>query len=145
MNKKVLSAILATLLVAAGAYLVSTQEQTPKEVIIDPANVVTKTVNMSGMTCEACEIAIEKVSQNDGVVQIKASSPNQKAVVEFDKTQTDIKTIMKAIELKGFKPVSYEDEEGLHDLAPAKSEAVEHEMKCGAGKCGGAQKCGGDE
>lgn len=144
MNKKVLLTLIAVILVAAGAYLLAIQEQTPKEIVIDPANVVTKTVNMSGMTCEACEIAIEKVSENDGVVKIKASSPNQTAIVEFDKTQTNIETIMKAIEMKGFKPVSYKDEDGLHELTPAKSEAPKHEMKCGAGKCGNAGKCGAE-
>jgi hypothetical protein len=50
---------------------------------------------------------------------------------------------MKAIELKGFKPVSYEDEEGLHELVPSQKEAAEHEMKCGSGKCG-TGKCGGE-
>ena len=128
---------IVTVLVIAGALVLVLQDSKPKEVIIDQKNVVKKTVNMSGMTCDACEIAIEKVSKNPGVVKIKASSPDQKAVVEYDKTQTDIQTIMKAIELKGFKPVSYEDEEGLHELTPNETEAPKHEMKCGAGKCGG--------
>jgi len=142
MIKKIFMGIV-TALVVAGAFVLVMQESKPKEIVIDKANVVKKTVNMSGMTCEACEIAIEKVSKNPGVVKIEASSPDQKAVVEFDKTQTDIQTIMKAIELKGFKPVSYEDEEGLHELTPSKSEAPKHEMKCGTGKCG-TGKCGGE-
>lgn len=144
MNKKVLFGLLAGILITVGAYILVTQEPMPKEVVIDPANVVRKTVNMSGMTCEACEIAIEKVAQDKGVVKIKASSPNQTAIVEFDKTQTNIETIMKAIAMKGFEPVSYEDEEGLHELNKSKAEAVKHEMKCGAGKCGGKGKCGGE-
>lgn len=136
MVKKVFIGIV-TALVITGAFVLVMQDGKPKEIVIDKKNIVKKTVNMSGMTCEACEIAIEKVSKNDGVVKVTASSPDQKAVVEFDKTQTDIHTIMKAIELKGFKPVSYEDEEGLHELAPSKSEEPKHEMKCGSGKCGG--------
>lgn len=134
---------IVTALVIAGALVLVMQEGEPKEVVIDQANVVKKTVNMSGMTCDACEIAIEKVSKNPGVVKVTASSPNQKAVVEFDKTQTDIHTIMKAIELKGFKPVSYEDEDGLHELTPNKEEVPQHDMKCGSGKCG-TGKCGGE-
>jgi len=137
MNIKILMGIVAVFLIAGGIYILATQEELPKEIAVDPKNVVTKTVNMSGMTCEACEIAIEKVTEKPGVVKIKASSPDQKAVVEYDKTQTDIKTIMKAIELKGFKPVSYEDEEGLHELTPVQTEKAVPEMKCGAGKCGG--------
>lgn len=134
---------IVTALVIAGALILVMQEGEPKEVVIDQANVVKKTVNMSGMTCDACEIAIEKVSKDPGVVKVTASSPDQKAVVEFDKTQTDIHTIMKAIEMKGFKPVSYEDEEGLHELNSSKTQEPKHEMKCGSGKCG-TGKCGGE-
>lgn len=133
---------IVVVIVLTGAYILVTHEQVPKEIVINPKNVVTKTVNMSGMTCEACEIAIEKVSKDTGVVKVTASSPDQKAVVKFDKTQTDINTIMKAIEIKGFKPVSYEDEDGLHELNSSESNDVQHEMKCGgAGKCGSG-KCG---
>lgn len=134
--------VIVVALVLAGAYILVTHEQTPKKIEIKPENLVTKTVNMSGMTCEACEIAIEKVSKDTGVVKVTASSPDQKAVVEYDKSQTDINTIMKAIEIKGFKPVSYEDEDGLHELNSTKSNEVQHEMKCGGtGKCGSG-KCG---
>src|SRR5210317_1675918 len=125
MVKKLFMGIV-TALVIAGALILVMQETEPKKVVIDQANVVKKTVNMSGMTCDACEIAIEKVSKNPGVVKVTASSPDQKAVVEFDKTQTDIHTIMKAIEMKGFKPVSYEDEEGLHELNSSKTQAPKH-------------------
>ena len=134
MKKKMLTGILAAFLIAGGIYALATQEKGPRA--IDPVNVVTKTVNMSGMTCRSCEIAIEKVSEKPGVVKIKASSAEQKAVIEYDKTQTDIKTIMKAIEMKGFTPVSYEDETGLHEQNTSKTETTEHEMKCGSGKCG---------
>ncbi len=134
---------IVTALIITGAFVLVMQDGKPKEIIIDKKNVVTKTVNMSGMTCEACEIAIEKVGKDAGIVKVKASSPDQKVVVEFDKTQTDIHTIMKAIELKGFTPVSYEDEEGVHELVPTKTEETKHEMKCGSGKCG-TGKCGGE-
>jgi copper chaperone CopZ len=134
---------IVTALVIAGALILVMQEGEPKKVVIDQANVVKKTINMSGMTCDACEIAIEKVSKDPGVVKVIASSPEQKAVVEFDKTQTDIHAIMKAIEMKGFKPVSYEDEEGFHELNSSKPQAPKHEMKCGSGKCG-TGKCGGE-
>jgi len=143
MNKKVLMGILAAFLIAGGLYLLLTQESGPKP--IDPANVVKKTVNMSGMTCEACEIAIDKVITEKGMVKVKSSSPDQRVEVEFDKTQTDIQTVMKNIKRKGFTPVSYEDEDGLHELNSSKKVEAQHEMKCGSGKCGGAGKCGGSE
>ena len=66
-------------------------------------------------------------------------SADQKVEVEYDKTQTDIKTIMDAIQMKGFTPVSYEDANGLHEQNVSINK--EAEMKCGSGKCG-AGKCG---
>jgi len=136
MLKKVLIGTGVTLFIVAAVFFLGCP-QADKPKAIDPANVVKKTVNMSGMTCEACEIAIERVGSDTGVANIKASSPDQRVEVEFDKTQTDIKTIMKAIEMKGFTPLSYEDEMGLHELNSTKTQAATHEMKCGAGKCGG--------
>lgn len=138
MNIKILGTIIVTMGIAVGAFLYLGQgEASPKP--IDPANVVHKTINMSGMTCEACEIAIDKVIKDKGMVKVKSSSPEQRVEVEYDKTQTDIKTIMSNINRKGFTPVSYEDEKGLHELNSSKKPEVKHEMKCGAGKCGGAK------
>ena len=135
MNIKVLMGIVAAVIIAVAGYLLVTYEEQPK--IIDPVNVVKKTVNMSGMTCRSCEIALERISENTGVVNVKASSPEQKAIVEYDKTQTDIQTIIKALEMKGYTALSYEDEQGIHEQKPAPSKAPLHEMKCGEGKCGG--------
>lgn len=138
MNIKILTAMVATIAVAGALFVFTTQEEIgPKA--IDPVNVISKKINMSGMTCEACEIAIDKVITDKGMVKVKSSSPDQRVEVEFDKTQTDINTIMKAIQRKGFTPVSYEDENGLHDLNGTKVDAPKHEMKCGAGKCGGSK------
>ena len=46
---------------------------------------------------------------------------------------------MKAIKKKGFAPVSYEAEKGLHELNASNASEAKHEMKCGAGKCGGSK------
>ena len=144
MNIKILSAIVATIAIAAAIFVFLSQEDKgPKP--IDPKNVISKTINMTGMTCEACEIAIDKVITDKGMVKVKSSSPDQRVEVEFDKTQTDIKTIMKAINRKGFTPVSYEDETGLHEVNGSKKVEAKHEMKCGSGKCGGEGKCGGSK
>lgn len=129
----------------AGALFIFTNQEEKGPKVIDPANVISKKINMSGMTCEACEIAIDKIITDKGMVKVKSSSTDQRVEVEFDKTQTDIVTIMKAISRKGFTPVSYEDEKGLHELNASKTQAAKHEMKCGSGKCGGAGKCGGSK
>lgn len=139
MNIKVLGTILVTVAVA-GAIIFAIQPDTAdKPRPIDPANVVKSTINMKGMTCGHCEVAIEKIGQDKGVSKIKATSEDQKVVVEYDKTQTDVKTIMDAIAMKGFTPVSYEDENGLHGNGLPEQNATEEvgEMKCGTGKCGG--------
>ena len=138
MNIKILGTIVVIIGIAVGAFLYLGQEpQGPQP--IDPKNVVHKTINMKGMTCESCEIAIDKVIKDKGMVNVKSSSTNQRVDVEYDKTQTDIKTIMKNINRKGFTTVSYEDEKGLHDLNGSMKTKVKHEMKCGDGKCGGAK------
>lgn len=144
MNIKILGTIVVTMSIAVGVFLYLGQgEEGPKP--IKPENIVSKTINMSGMTCEACEIAIDKVHTDTGMVSVKSSSPDQRVEVEYDKTQTDIKTIMKAISKKGFTPVSYEDKDGVHDLNGSIQPEKKHEMKCGSGKCGGAGKCGGSK
>ena len=139
MNIKVLGTMLATITVAGAIFFAIQSDTVEKPRPIDPANVVKSTINMKGMTCGHCEIAIEKIGQDKGVAKIKARSDDQKVEVEYDNTQTDIKTIMDAISMKGFTPVSYEDESGLHEQNATKDEV--REMKCGDGKCG-AGKCG---
>ena len=145
MNIKILGTIVVIMGIAVGAFLTLGQEKVEGPKPIDPKNVVHKSINMKGMTCEACEIAIDKVIKEKGMVTVKSSSPDQRVEVEYDKTQTDIKTIMKSINRKGFTPVSYEDDKGIHELNASKKVEVKHEMKCGSGKCGGEGKCGGSK
>ena len=62
------------------------------------------------MTCKACEATVEKVGgEVKGVAFIKASTKQKTAIVEYDKSQTDIQSIMKAIGTTGYK-----DDYGLH-------------------------------
>lgn len=134
MNIKILTTIVVTIAVAGAIVFFSAEEEGPKP--IDPRNVVKTKVNMRGMTCGHCEVAIEKVGETAGIAKIKARSEDQRVDVEYDTTQTDINTIMKAIEMKGFTPVSYEDDKGLHELNTSGEKTSEPKMKCGAGKCG---------
>lgn len=134
MNIKILTSIVVTIAVAGAIVFFSAVKDGPKP--IDPRNVVKTKVNMTGMTCGHCEVAIEKVGETAGVAKIKATSEDQRVDVEYDKTQTDINIIMKAIEMKGFTPVSYEDDKGLHELNTSTEKISEPKMKCGAGKCG---------
>lgn len=135
MNIKILTTLAVTMAAAGSLIFFLAQDERAKP--IDPKNIVKTKVNMAGMTCGHCELAIEKVGETAGVSKIKAISDDQKVEVEYDKTKTDIHTIMKAIEMKGFTPLSYEDEKGLHELNASTVKNSEPEMKCGAGKCGG--------
>jgi len=124
--------------------------QKEKVLIVDRTNVLKKTINIEGMTCPTCEATVAKVGGDvDGVINISASTPKHHAIVEYDKTKTDINTIMNAIGSTGYKPVSYDDESGNHKVegievkAPKgkKGAAKCGDSKCGAGKCGSG-KCG---
>jgi len=79
----------------------------PRVVLVDKKNILNSTVRIEGMTCAACEATVEKVgSEVEGVISIKASTPDKNAIIEFDKSRTDINIIMKVISTTGYKPVS---------------------------------------
>jgi len=99
---------------------------------IDKNNLSEIRVDIEGMTCKACEATIEKyVFEVKGVTHVKASSSKKEATVKFDKTQTDINYIMKAISKTGYKPLGFSGK-FLKDKTTSKSGGG----KCGAGKCG---------
>ena len=124
----------------------------PKVVYVDKSQLKKISINIEGMTCKACEATVEKVANDvDGVTYIKASVDNKNAVVEFDQSKTDSKSIMKAIGTTGYKPVSYVDKDGSHKVEGIKLDKhkdmkKQTSSKCGGGKCGagrcGAGKCG---
>lgn len=128
-----------------GASLIGGQKE--KIVLVDRSNLLKKTIDIEGMTCRACEATVAKVGGDvEGVINITASTPKHHAVVEYDKTKTDINTIMRAIGSTGYRPVGYDDENGHHTVTGIKVKAHTIEVpkgaaKCGGGKCG-AGKCG---
>jgi len=128
--------------------------QKEKVIIVDRTNVLKKVINIEGMTCSACEATVAKIGgEVNGVINISASTPKKQAVVEYDKTKTNIDEIMRAIGTTGYKPVGYDDATGHHEVHGIK--VVKHKnetntksgsskcgsSKCGAGKCGSG-KCG---
>lgn len=134
-----------------GATLIGGQKE--KVAIVDRSNLFKKTIHIEGMTCPACEATVAKVGGDvDGVINISASTAKKHAIVEYDKTKTDIDTIMKAIGTTGYKPVGYEDATGYHKVTGIEVKAHNSEVskegaakcsggKCGSGKCS-AGKCG---
>jgi len=112
-------------------------------IVIQKQNLQKIEVNIEGMTCKACEATIEKVVLDTGYVgRVKASSDKKNAIIRFDKSKINVDKIVKAIATTGYKPISFEDEEGVHKINNIHiSKHKIESSKCGSGKCG-AEKCG---
>lgn len=70
-----------------------------------PAWAATKTVtlNVPGMTCPACPITVKKALNNvQGVAQVEVNYEKKQAVVTFDDTKTETKTLVKATTDAGY-------------------------------------------
>ena len=66
---------------------------------VKASDLVKETVAVKGMTCVGCETRFEKaILKMEGVVRFKASSENNTATLEFDKSKTDLKTVKKALD-----------------------------------------------
>ncbi len=76
-----------------------------EEVIrVKASDIVKETVAVKGMTCVGCETRFEKaILGMKGVVAFKASSQNNTAALQFDKSKTDLKTVQKALDKLGAK------------------------------------------
>ena len=73
-------------------------------IIVNESDISTIEFNVSGMTCSSCEEhVIHEVSKLNGIVTSIASYENGNAIVEFDNTKTNVKTIEKAINSTGYE------------------------------------------
>ena len=76
-----------------------------KVVTVRESDIIKGIIGVDGMTCVGCEVTLEdNVSKIEGVVSVKASHTESEAIIEFDSTKTDIKTIKETIEKSGYKP-----------------------------------------
>jgi periplasmic mercuric ion binding protein len=63
----------------------------------------TVTLLVSGMTCAACPMTIQKaLTQVDGVTDAEVSFDKKEAVVTFDDTKTDVSTLIEATTNAGY-------------------------------------------
>jgi copper chaperone CopZ len=78
--------------------------KTEKQLIVtEQANIHKEEFTVSGMTCASCEEHINhEVVKLTGIISSKASYENGNAIVEFDKTKTNIQEIEKAISKTGY-------------------------------------------
>ena len=83
----------------------SSNKKDKKVIVVKESDIVKKNIGVNGMTCVGCEVTLEEnISKIKGVVSVKASHKENKAIIEFDSTKTDIKTIKKTIKEAGYKP-----------------------------------------
>lgn len=83
----------------------SSNTKSEKVIVVKESDIVRESIGVNGMTCVGCEVTLEKnISKIEGVVSVKASHTEKNAIIEFDSTKTDIKTITKTIRESGYKP-----------------------------------------
>jgi copper chaperone CopZ len=71
--------------------------------VTEQANIQTTEFTISGMTCTGCEEHVNhELNKLTGIINTKVSYENGNAIVEFDKTKTDIQEIEKAIAKTGY-------------------------------------------
>jgi copper ion binding protein len=102
---KVIFCILVSVAFAAGA---CSSRQNPKaeETSVSLATVRDTTFKVEGMTCDDCEMSIEKgVKELKGIKLVEADHEDSTAHVAFDPSLTDREEIAKAIEKRGYKVV----------------------------------------
>ncbi|PZX61013.1 copper chaperone CopZ [Algoriphagus ratkowskyi] len=72
-------------------------------IVTEQFNIRTAEFTINGMTCSGCEEHVNhEVNMLKGIVNTSVSYDNGNAIVEFDKTQTDIQEIEKAIAKTGY-------------------------------------------
>lgn len=75
-----------------------------KEVVIGDSNGQKITIEIEGMTCDACQNHVNHaVNELNGVVNVSSSYADGNAIIEFDSTKTDLKAIENAINSTGYK------------------------------------------
>jgi len=94
-----IATILAGLMFAfpmyAHVFYPKTENQT---FIVDQSNIQTVEFTIKGMTCSGCEEHLShEVNKLPGIIKATVSYENGNAIIEFDKTKTDIEEIEKTI------------------------------------------------
>jgi len=85
----------------------STDNKSEEVIFVKESDIVRESIGVNGMTCVGCEVTLEdNIAKIEGVVSVKASHTDKRAIIEFDSTKTDINTITKTIKESGYKPVN---------------------------------------
>ncbi|SDB27798.1 Copper chaperone CopZ [Flavobacteriaceae bacterium MAR_2010_188] len=77
-----------------------------ENIAINPENLKTLEVKISGMTCSSCEVHIyHAIQELPGIKSVNASYEKGNAVVKFDNSKTDEKMIAETINSTGYKVI----------------------------------------
>jgi copper chaperone CopZ len=78
--------------------------QAKQVIVVDQGNIQQVKLNIKGMDCEACSQTIDlALSKVPGVLEYHTHFEDGSSIVKFDKTKTDEKTIVKAVNETGYK------------------------------------------
>lgn len=105
-SKKLLGIItvFATLMLTFPLYGHIFYPKSEKQVIIvDKSDIQTVNFQIKGMTCQGCAAHVEhEVNKLSGILDVAASYEKGNAIVEFDKSKTDVLEIEQAINSTGY-------------------------------------------
>ncbi len=67
------------------------------------ANLTTANLQFEGMTCKGCESSIANYAKDAGAKSVESNYTTGKAIIKYNKTKTNIDSIVANIELLGYK------------------------------------------
>ena len=105
-----------------------TTRQSAPESVPDRSADVRVALPLTGMTCAACARRIErKLAHAPGVKEVHVNFATERATVEYDPRQTDVRALIKTVEAVGYgvREVPGEDAGGTVDDKQAASERAE--------------------
>jgi len=72
-------------------------------IVVDKENIQKVSIEINGMTCNACEEHVNhSVNKLDGILSVKSSYENGGSQIEFDNSKTNIEEIEEAINSTGY-------------------------------------------
>ncbi|MFK5982743.1 MAG: mercuric transport protein MerTP [Flavobacteriaceae bacterium] len=85
-----------------------TEKQT---ILVEKQHIKKTTIQIEGMTCEACEHTINySIGQLNGIISTESSFEEGNVIIEFNQTKISINAIEKAINRTGYKVISIKKE-----------------------------------
>ena len=86
--------------------------------------------DVSGMTCSACQLAVEKgVKKLDGIDRADVNLLYNSLVVEYDEDKLSEEDILKAVSDAGYSAISSSSEKGVNKKVENKIDIYEEELK----------------